>query len=368
MNKITIIGAGAAGIGMGVILKQLNYPDFEIIEQGEIGDSFLNWPKETRFITPSFTSNGFGMPDLNVVSVDTSPAFTFGMEHLSGRQYAHYLKLVAQIYQLPVAEHTEAQKITTVEGGYEISTNQGIIRSKYVIVAVGQYHTPALVPHAENVIHYSQVNSWANLAGHEQIVVGGNESGIDAAINLAQLGNQVTVITDETGLDAPEADPSIRLAPHTRHRFMNVLLEHADRINLVRQHRLVDVEKSDDGYELVFENGQRMASATKPVLCTGFEPGPAKLWPELFRLDGDQIVLNEHDESTVAPNIFVVGPDVRHQQAIFCYIYKFRQRFSIIMEAVAKREGFDIAELIEKNQRNSFYLDDCGACGVSCSC
>lgn len=368
MNKITIIGAGAAGIGMGVILKQLNYPDFQIIEQGEIGDSFQKWPNETRFITSSFTSNGFGMPDLNAVTIDTSPAYTFGMEHLSGRQYAHYLKLVAQAYQLPIIEHTTAKDILTVDDGYQVITNQGTITTKYLIMAVGQYHTPRLTPHPENVVHYSQVDSWESFSGHDQIIVGANESGIDAAINLAQLGDKVTVITDETGLDADEADPSIRLAPHTRHRFMNLLLDHADRVNLVRHQHLVDVIHNDHGYELLFEDGRRMKSKERPILCTGFAAGPVTLWPDLFRFDGHQMVLNEFDESTVASNIFVVGPDVRHQDAIFCYIYKFRQRFSVVMEEIAKREGLDISDLIEANQRNDFYLDDCGSCGVACRC
>ncbi len=152
-------------------------------------------------------SNGFGMPDLNAVTIDTSPAYTFGMEHLSGRQYAHYLKLVAQAYQLPIIEHTTAKDILTVDDGYQVITNQGTITTKYLIMAVGQYHTPRLTPHPENVVHYSQVDSWESFSGHDQIIVGANESGIDAAINLAQLGDKVTVITDETGLDADEADP-----------------------------------------------------------------------------------------------------------------------------------------------------------------
>lgn len=53
-KKIVIVGAGAAGIGMGVTLVELGIRDFLILEQKEIGHSFKNWPQETRFITPSF--------------------------------------------------------------------------------------------------------------------------------------------------------------------------------------------------------------------------------------------------------------------------------------------------------------------------
>lgn len=81
--EIVIIGAGAAGIGFGTALHLLGMDNFVILERGEVGESFLNWPEETRFITPSFTTNGFGFPDLNAVVPNTSPAFTFGKEHLS---------------------------------------------------------------------------------------------------------------------------------------------------------------------------------------------------------------------------------------------------------------------------------------------
>ena len=41
---------------------------------GRVGESFLRWPAETRFISPSFTGNFFGAPDLNAITPDSSPA------------------------------------------------------------------------------------------------------------------------------------------------------------------------------------------------------------------------------------------------------------------------------------------------------
>lgn len=81
--QIIIIGAGAAGIGFGAALKRYDINDFLILEQGTVGDSFLKWPRTTQFITPSFTTNGFGFPDINAVVPNTSPAFSFNKEHLN---------------------------------------------------------------------------------------------------------------------------------------------------------------------------------------------------------------------------------------------------------------------------------------------
>ncbi|BBU38874.1 pyridine nucleotide-disulfide oxidoreductase [Aeribacillus composti] len=66
---ILIVGAGPAGIGMGILLKQLGIKNFGILERDRIGSSFMQWPKEMRFITPSFTGQGFGALDLNAVSL-----------------------------------------------------------------------------------------------------------------------------------------------------------------------------------------------------------------------------------------------------------------------------------------------------------
>ncbi|WP_228016133.1 NAD(P)-binding domain-containing protein [Leptolyngbya ectocarpi] len=48
-----------------------------IVDRHQIGASFSRWPKEMSFITPSFPSHGFGLLDLNAVTLKTSPAIAF---------------------------------------------------------------------------------------------------------------------------------------------------------------------------------------------------------------------------------------------------------------------------------------------------
>ena len=58
---VVIVGAGAAGIGCGVVLRELGLERFTILERNEVGASFSRWPEEMKFLTPSFPSHGFGM-------------------------------------------------------------------------------------------------------------------------------------------------------------------------------------------------------------------------------------------------------------------------------------------------------------------
>ena len=47
---------------------------------------------------------------------------------------------------------------------------------------------------AELCLHNSRVRSWASLDGDERVVIGGYESGVDAAVNLARAGKRATVL------------------------------------------------------------------------------------------------------------------------------------------------------------------------------
>ena len=48
-------------------------------------------------------------------------------------------------------------------------------------------------------------------------------------------------------------------------------------------------------------------------------------------------LLNEHDESRKTPGLFLVGPQVRHEDLILCFIYKYRQRFGVVANAIGER-------------------------------
>ena len=74
--NVIIIGAGAAGIGVGIALEHAGVENFLIVDRDTVGSSFTSWPDETRFITPSFPSNSIGMLDLNSIAIGVSPAFS----------------------------------------------------------------------------------------------------------------------------------------------------------------------------------------------------------------------------------------------------------------------------------------------------
>ena len=52
----------------------------------------------------------------------------------------------------------------------------------------------------------------------------------------------------------------------------------------------------------------------------------------------------------------------------FCFIYKFRQRFAVVADAIAQRLGKDTTEAVAARRATGMYLDDLSCCEESCEC
>ena len=122
-----------------------------------------------------------------------------------------------------------------------------------------------------------------------------------------------------------------------------------------------------DGYEVTAQDGQRVRTSTPPLLASGFV-GSHRLVSDLFeQRDDGYLLLSEDDESTITPGIFLCGPAVRHNNHIFCFIFKYRQRFAVVAKAIATSLGLP-AEDLEEYRKWGMYLDDLSCCGQECAC
>ena len=66
------------------------------------------------------------------------------------------------------------------------------MRACFVVWAAGEFGYPNLLPFegADLCIHNSRVDSWRELKGEKFLVIGGSESGVDAAYHLVQNGKR----------------------------------------------------------------------------------------------------------------------------------------------------------------------------------
>lgn len=364
---VVIVGAGPAGVGCAVALQELGLENFILLERQQVGASFSRWPAEMKLITPSFPSHGFGLLDLNAITLKTSPAIAFRREHINGQQYALYLQTVVDHFQLPVKTETDVLTIEPLSQcrGFILKTSGGDFKTQFVIWAAGEFQYPKLNPFlgAEHCIHNSQVRSWTDLQADEFTIIGGYESGMDAATHLVALGKNVRVL-DRTGVwGNQETDPSISLSPYTVQRVR--LANQTGRLELIGNVTIDEVKKVSEGYA-VYSEYHKWLTVYPPILCTGFETSLQQI-ASLFHWSEGYAMLNDQDESTLTPGLFVVGPSVRHHDIIFCFIYKFRQRFAVVADAIARRLDLDPAPL-ETYRQQGMFLDDLSCCDNDCIC
>ena len=365
--EVIIVGAGSAGLGVGVVLKNLGV-NYIILEKDEVASSFLKWPRESRLISPSFTGNFFNIPDLNSITPDTSPAFSLGSEHPTGKEYARYLKNISNHFDLNIETSVNVQSVSKVGDIFTLRTSKNDYKCKYLIWAAGEYQYPKKNSFEgdELCLHFSEINSFSELEGDERIIIGGYESGFDAAINLMKAGNEVILIDSSDNLERIGSDSSYTLSPFTRDRIKQTNYD----FNYYEDTRVEIVYHDGDFYTVVTSDGEPIVSKNAPINCTGFDTSII-LVKDLFDHDDGYPLLNEYDESTKTKNLFLVGPQVKHANALFCFIYKYRQRFAIVAEEIGNREKINsdsFGELIEKYKNSNFYMKDLSCCEDECTC
>ena len=493
---VVIVGGGASGVGMSVMLIKsfgLKPERVLIVERGkDVGESFRQWPKEMQFISPSFNSQGWTDSfDLNSIAHGTSPAHTIFGEHPSGDQYADYLHHVAKANDINVRTETEVMAIRPFKDGdgFEVDVTPAgepneakkeTLRSRYVVWAAGEFQYPRAASDvafegAEHCLHNSRVHSWSELSGNDFVVIGGYESGMDAAINLSKHNKRCTVISSTAYWNLATDDPSTELAPFTADRVRKACASEVPpkllaplRVESVKKLASGEYEvhakrvKTEDKRDAINDDGEErlglhrlplkaigtpdedvpdevtFTTPRKPLLCTGFagsvKVGVAKdlfAWGEMkekkdHRHDDEENeeddglkgaieaavkfknrtlkrladkdfdsgehslkkakaeassqgngqsnggcaydcpLINAFDESTITPGLFLVGPAVRHDDHSFCFVYKFRQRFGIVADAILRGLGYETSDVVKDLREKNMFLDDLSCCQAAC--
>ncbi|MCH2108771.1 MAG: NAD(P)-binding domain-containing protein, partial [Polyangiaceae bacterium] len=281
-----IVGAGAAGVGMAIALKDAGIERFIVLERLMVGASFGCWPEETRFITPSFPTNSVGMLDINAVALGSSPAHILGVEHPTGLDYAAYLNGVAKHYELPVREEVMVNGIVRKDGLFQLETSQGSLQAKNIVWAAGEFQFPKLNGFQGSQLcrHTALIPSYQEIEGDEIIVIGGYESGIDAAYHLSRRGKRVQLFDEGCPWASGSSDPSIALSTYSQERMRQP--HFGKNVELIPNTPVTAVSEKDGQYLVTTADGHSVRSDVSPLLAGGFVGGH-QLVAELFEQRGD---------------------------------------------------------------------------------
>lgn len=139
-----------------------------------------------------------------------------------------------------------------------------------------------------------------------------------------------------------------------------------ENVELFSETPIISVSIARSAYSVKTVEGQIYKSQAQPLLASGFIGSQSSV-SHLFekREDGFPL-LSERDESTITPGMFLCGPSVRHDNHDFCFIYKYRQRFAVVAQAIASSFDIPTDEFIKTYKDWGMYLDDLSCCGQEC--
>ena len=220
-------------------------------------------------------------------------------------------------------------------------------------------------------MHSSKVNDWKELEGDEFTIIGGYESGLDAALNLVDLGKTVCLHSRGEPWTSDDPDPSRSISPRTLDRLRDILQspEKSKKLELFKNSDICSIEESQGWWTLLDQDEIPSVSYTRPILANGFHSGLG-LVESLFRHDENNLPVfsEEADESTSTPGLFYSGPALVHRNSLFCFIYKFRARFGVVAREIANRLGKpEVDDKLMSYLKAGFMNTDLDCC-TNCEC
>jgi thioredoxin reductase (NADPH) len=184
---IIIIGGGPIGLACAIEAQKTGLSSL-VLEKGAFVHSLYNYPVNMTFFS---TSEKLEIGNIPFVSNNPKPSRNEALE---------YYRRAVIAYQLNIQLFEEVLDVKKEVGIFSVTTIKHTYQSKNIVIATGFYDIPYLlnVPgeNLKKVTHYYQDPSF--YAFQNVLVVGANNSAVDAALETWRKGAAVTmVIRDE---------------------------------------------------------------------------------------------------------------------------------------------------------------------------
>ncbi|WP_432359093.1 YpdA family putative bacillithiol disulfide reductase [Sporosarcina sp. UB5] len=178
-----VIGGGPCGLSAAIELKKIGL-DVLIIEKGNIVNSIYRYPTHQTFFSSSIK---LSIGDIPFITAKEKPKRNDALV---------YYRTVAKLKELSINSFETVEKVEKLDSGFALRTDRASYKAKYVVVATGYYDNPnSLEVPGDSLPHVSHYFKEAHpYFGRKVVVIGGKNSAVDAAIELARAGASVTVI------------------------------------------------------------------------------------------------------------------------------------------------------------------------------
>lgn len=284
---VLIIGAGPIGMACAIEAKKTGL-SYVIVEKGALVNSLYNYPV---FMTFFSTSQRLEIGDVPFVSINPKP---------NRNEAVEYYRRVAEKFSLNIHLFERVEKVRKkADGLFEIGTSKTTYNAKQVIIATGFYDIPLLMnipgETLPKVAHYYKdphLYAFQNV-----VVIGANNSAIDAALETYRKGAKVTLVIRRGEIGSyvkywvrPDIENRIKEGEITAHFNSEVLSITPDQVTI----------RTPEG-EQVIDNDFVIA-------MTGYQPDfgmLARLGVEMG--DGSQPFYNPETMESNLPGLYLAG-------------------------------------------------------------
>ena len=278
-------------LDLHVVLRQKkNDLDYLIIDKGMLVNSIFNYPVNTTFFS---TSDKLEIGDVPFISHNVKPTRTEALE---------YYRRVCDSWNLNLDLYNEVLDIKNKKSHFELNTQNGIIKSKRIVICTGFYDIPYLlnIPGEEldKVFHYyneSHPYYQMNIA-----IVGAGNSAVDVALDTYRKGaKSVTMIIREK-----EIGKNIKywVKPDIVNRI------ESGEIRAHYESELIEIKEKT--IIIKSSNGQKEIENDFVLAMTGYQPNYNILKKLGVKINNDEFKTPIFNESTMETNVngvFIAG-------------------------------------------------------------
>ncbi|MEO8197842.1 MAG: NAD(P)-binding domain-containing protein [Thermoanaerobaculia bacterium] len=185
---LLVVGAGPTGIGLGAEAVRAGLSTL-LVDRGPLVASLVDYPAEMLFFTTRDRLEIAGVP------------FAIPEDKPNRRQAVAYFQAVAAKYRLPLALHEDVESIQPASDGHFVVSSRGRSgtverRARAVAMASGYFCNPLRlgVPGEDRPWVRNRYREPLSHFGESVVVVGGGNSGAEAALDLFRHGARVTLV------------------------------------------------------------------------------------------------------------------------------------------------------------------------------
>lgn len=291
-----ILGAGPIGLACAIELQKRKI-DYVVIEKGCLVNSIYNYPANMTFFSTSERLEIGGVP---FVSNNPKPTRSEALEYY--RRVTVSLDLKVQLFEEVTGVRKEKGKEKEKElVRFTVRSSKGRYQCAHLIVASGFYDIPYLlnVPGEDlpKVTHYYKDPHF--YAFQKVLVVGANNSAVDAALETWRKGADVTMLIREKEVGE-------RVKYWVRPDIVNRIKEGS--IKAFTESKLVEIRER----EVLIQTGNQIQRIPNDwvIAMTGYQPNLTLLKKMGITLSLDAVKKPAYDEKTHetnVPGIYLAG-------------------------------------------------------------